>query len=111
MPLCVTDCFDAFNHHQLGANTMDSKGYGVLNGEFRFSTPPPPVSIKLHKYYFANFLQEGIGQLKIVSGGIQLHGQAVIMDMLRASTIRSRHGQPISIGKFPLHKSHNGHYK
>jgi len=40
-----------------------------------------------------------MGQLKIVPGGIQLSGQAVIMDMLRASTIRSRHGQPISIGK------------
>lgn len=43
--------------------------------------------------------QDGMGQLKIVPGGIQLTGQAVIMDMLRASTIRSRHGQPISIGK------------
>ncbi|XP_034479702.1 delta-sarcoglycan [Drosophila innubila] len=43
------------------------------------------------------FSTEGMGQLKIVPGGIQLSGQAVIMDMLRASTIRSRHGQPISI--------------
>lgn len=40
-----------------------------------------------------------MGQLKIVPGGIQLTGQALIMDMLRASTIRSRHGQPIAIGK------------
>ncbi|XP_037726288.1 delta-sarcoglycan [Drosophila subpulchrella] len=43
------------------------------------------------------FSTEGMGQLKIVPGGIQLSGQAIIMDMLRASTIRSRHGQPISI--------------
>ncbi|KAH8275893.1 hypothetical protein KR026_000908 [Drosophila bipectinata] len=43
------------------------------------------------------FSTEGMGQLKIVPGGIQLSGQAIIMDMLRASTIRSRHGQPLSI--------------
>ncbi|XP_017055107.1 delta-sarcoglycan [Drosophila ficusphila] len=43
------------------------------------------------------FSTEGMGQLKIVPGGIQLSGQAIIMDMLRTSTIRSRHGQPISI--------------
>lgn len=49
--------------------------------------------------YFPLHLQEGMGQLKIVPGGIQLTGQALIMDMLRASTIRSRHGQPIAIGK------------
>ncbi|XP_055846979.1 delta-sarcoglycan [Episyrphus balteatus] len=43
------------------------------------------------------FSSEGMGQLKIVPGGIQLTGQAFIMDLLRASTIRSKHGQPISI--------------
>ncbi|XP_036222198.2 homeobox protein prospero [Bactrocera oleae] len=43
------------------------------------------------------FTTDGMGQLKIVPGGIQLTGQALIMDMLRASTIRSRHGQPIAI--------------
>ncbi|XP_061398344.1 uncharacterized protein LOC133334061, partial [Musca vetustissima] len=43
------------------------------------------------------FSTEGMGQLKIVPGGIQLTGQALIMDMLRASSIRSRHGQPLSI--------------
>ncbi|KAH8235329.1 hypothetical protein KR038_000773 [Drosophila bunnanda] len=43
------------------------------------------------------FSTEGMGQLKIIPGGIQLSGQAIIMDMLRASTIRSRQGQPISI--------------
>ncbi|XP_067635768.1 probable serine/threonine-protein kinase cdc7 [Eurosta solidaginis] len=44
-----------------------------------------------------DFTLDGMGQLKIVPGGIQLTGQALIMDMLRASTIRSRHGQPIAI--------------
>uniref|UniRef100_A0A182N024 Zeta-sarcoglycan n=1 Tax=Anopheles dirus TaxID=7168 RepID=A0A182N024_9DIPT len=38
-----------------------------------------------------------MGQLKIVPGGIQLTGQALILNTLRASTIRSKHGQPISV--------------
>lgn len=41
-----------------------------------------------------------MGQLKIVAGGIQLSGQALVLDLLRASSIRSRHGQPIQIGMF-----------
>lgn len=40
-----------------------------------------------------------MGQLKVVSGGLQLSGNTLVLDMLRASTIRSRHGQPLSIGK------------
>lgn len=40
-----------------------------------------------------------MGQLKIVPGGLQLSGQALFLDVLRASSIRSRHGQPITIGK------------
>ncbi|XP_065093576.1 zeta-sarcoglycan [Ochlerotatus camptorhynchus] len=43
------------------------------------------------------FSSDGMGQLKIVSGGIQLTGQAMVLDILRASSIRSKHGQPISI--------------
>lgn len=43
-------------------------------------------------------LQDGMGQLKIVPGGLQLSGQALFLDVLRASSIRSRHGQPITIG-------------
>lgn len=43
-----------------------------------------------------------MGQLKIVAGGIQLSGQALVLDLLRASSIRSRHGQPIQIGMFAL---------
>lgn len=39
-----------------------------------------------------------MGQLKIVPGGLQLTGQALFLDVLRASSIRSRHGQPITIG-------------
>lgn len=38
-----------------------------------------------------------MGQLKVVPGGLQLTGQAIVMDQLRASTIRSRHAQPIVI--------------
>ncbi|ALC48182.1 Scgdelta [Drosophila busckii] len=44
-----------------------------------------------------NFTIHGMGLLKIVPGGIQLNGQAVFMDMLRASTIRSRPGHPLKI--------------
>ncbi|XP_052563444.1 uncharacterized protein LOC120428374 isoform X2 [Culex pipiens pallens] len=43
------------------------------------------------------FSADGMGQLKIVSGGVELRGQALVLDMLRASSIRSRHGTPISI--------------
>jgi len=44
--------------------------------------------------------KDGMGHLKIVPGGIQLTGQALVMDTLRASTIRSRPGQPIAIGNY-----------
>jgi hypothetical protein len=40
-----------------------------------------------------------MGQLKVVSGGIQLTGQALMLDILRASTIKSKHGQPITLGE------------
>ncbi|XP_059616807.1 delta-sarcoglycan isoform X2 [Phlebotomus argentipes] len=43
------------------------------------------------------FSSEGMGQLKVVAGGLQLSGQALVLDILRASTIRSRHAQSISI--------------
>lgn len=36
-----------------------------------------------------------MGQLKIVPGGLQLTGQALFLDVLRASSIRSKFGQPI----------------
>ncbi|CAO1337825.1 unnamed protein product [Diamesa hyperborea] len=39
---------------------------------------------------------DGMGQLKVVNGGIQLDGQAMILDELRTSHIRSRHGQPLT---------------
>ena len=41
--------------------------------------------------------QEGMGQLRIVTGGIQLSGQAMVLDALIASSIRSRRGQPITV--------------
>ncbi|KAJ9596317.1 hypothetical protein L9F63_012650, partial [Diploptera punctata] len=40
---------------------------------------------------------EGMGQLRIVTGGIQLSGQAMVLDALIASSIRSRRGQPITV--------------
>ncbi|XP_052900291.1 delta-sarcoglycan [Anopheles moucheti] len=43
------------------------------------------------------FSSNGMGQLKIVPGGIQLTGQALVLNTLRASSIRSKHGQPISV--------------
>ena len=41
--------------------------------------------------------QEGLGPLKIVQGGIQLKGEAIVLDSLVASRIRSRKGHPIHI--------------
>ncbi|KAK3910986.1 Delta-sarcoglycan [Frankliniella fusca] len=38
-----------------------------------------------------------MGQLRVVAGGLQLNGQAMVMDALVASNIRSRRGQPITI--------------
>ena len=38
-----------------------------------------------------------MGQLRVVAGGIRLDGQAMVLDALIASNIRSRRGQPITI--------------
>lgn len=38
-----------------------------------------------------------MGQLRIVPGGLQLLGQALVLDSLFASGIKSRRGMPISI--------------
>lgn len=43
------------------------------------------------------FSSEGMGQLRVVAGGLQLNGPAMVMDALIASNIRSRRGQPITI--------------
>lgn len=43
------------------------------------------------------FSSEGMGQLKIVTGGLRLEGTAYVLDSLIASSIRSRRGQPIVI--------------
>lgn len=39
------------------------------------------------------FFQEGIGSLKVVPGGIELRGQAAVLDALVASSLRSRRGK------------------
>jgi len=38
-----------------------------------------------------------MGRLKVVEDGLQLHGRAMVLDALVASTIRSRPGAPISV--------------
>ncbi|KAF5289339.1 hypothetical protein FQA39_LY15125 [Lamprigera yunnana] len=43
------------------------------------------------------FSSQGMGQLRIVAGGLRLEGRAYVIDALIASTIRSRAGQPIVI--------------
>ncbi|KAL4703404.1 hypothetical protein ACJJTC_011193 [Scirpophaga incertulas] len=44
-----------------------------------------------------NFNSAGMGQLRIVPGGLQLLGQALVLDSLFASNIKSRRGQPITM--------------
>ncbi|XP_045526681.1 delta-sarcoglycan-like [Pieris brassicae] len=44
-----------------------------------------------------DFNSEGMGQLRIVPGGLQLLGQALVLDSLFASSIKSRRGHPIAI--------------
>uniref|UniRef100_A0A336MWC4 CSON006999 protein n=1 Tax=Culicoides sonorensis TaxID=179676 RepID=A0A336MWC4_CULSO len=46
------------------------------------------------------FSSNGMGHLKMVPGGIQLNGQSMIMDTLRASKIKARQGQPITIESY-----------
>ncbi|KAJ8922665.1 hypothetical protein NQ315_007697 [Exocentrus adspersus] len=43
------------------------------------------------------FSSEGMGHLKIITGGIRLEGKAFVLDSLIASSIRSRTGQPIVV--------------
>lgn len=76
---------------------MDFESHGIFTGmRSRIETFSAshvfngPISVCL--------LQDGMGQLKVVPGGLQLSGQAWVLDMLRASNIRSRYGQPITLG-------------
>ena len=59
-----------------------------------------------------SLFQEGIGSLKVVPGGIELRGQAAILDALIASSIRSRRGRNLvleSWGNFTASaRSHDG---
>ncbi|ODM99510.1 Delta-sarcoglycan [Orchesella cincta] len=43
------------------------------------------------------FSADGLGPLKVIPGGIQLRGEAMVLDNLVASKIGSRKGQPIHI--------------
>lgn len=38
-----------------------------------------------------------MGQLRIVPGGLQLLGQALVLDSLFTSSIKSRRGQPVLV--------------
>ncbi|KAG7305430.1 hypothetical protein JYU34_009501 [Plutella xylostella] len=44
-----------------------------------------------------DFNSEGMGQLRIVPGGLQLLGQALVLDSMFASSIKARRGQPITL--------------
>lgn len=43
------------------------------------------------------FFQDGIGSLKIIPGGIELRGQAAILDALIASSVKSRRGNNLML--------------
>lgn len=55
------------------------------------------MSESYHTWTYTLF-QDGMGQMRIVEGGIQLEGQAIILDELKTSHIKSRHGQPLTFG-------------
>ncbi|XP_063223969.1 delta-sarcoglycan [Bacillus rossius redtenbacheri] len=46
------------------------------------------------------FSSEGMGHLRIVTGGVRLSGQALVLDALVASSIRSRKNQPVVVESF-----------
>lgn len=78
---------------QFGSDALDSQSHGsVICKNLIFL-----YVIILMKYNV--LIQDGIGQLKVVDGGVQLEGQAIILDELRTSHVRSRFGQPITFGK------------
>lgn len=41
-------------------------------------------------------LQDGIGNMKITPNGIQLNGEAMVLDSLMTSQITSKRGQPLT---------------
>lgn len=43
--------------------------------------------------FFHLLFQEGIGSLRVVPGGVELRGQATILDALVASSLKSRKGR------------------
>ncbi|CAG5103881.1 Similar to Sgcz: Zeta-sarcoglycan (Mus musculus) [Cotesia congregata] len=59
--------------------------------ERRESKPKKPINVLRRKSI--NIIKEGIGSLKVVPGGVELRGQAAILDALIASSVRSRKGR------------------
>lgn len=95
MSLCYNFPPHGFNLRKFGNDTLDFKSYGSVIGK--------KIILKLTFKIidFNNNLsknQDGIGQLKVIDGGVQLEGQAIILDQLKTSHVRSRHGQPITFG-------------
>jgi hypothetical protein len=106
MPFHINFITNDIDYHKFIVNLMDIKSYGIFWGEcfvikFIHSFFFPSVDIHL-KYEFNGIIiiliQDGMGQLKVIPGGLQLSGQTLVLDVLRASNIRSRLGQPIVIG-------------
>lgn len=95
----VSVCVDLWSvdvdRDEFGADPLDTEGDGFLDGEFFFVWARSGI---LNIHSFVSWLQDGMGSLKVVAGGLQLSGQALVLDVLKASAIRSRQGQPISIG-------------
>lgn len=77
-----------------------SVGYGAWSYHRNNSFCPSPISFygdtARRVSRFSRF-QEGMGQLKIVPGGLRLDGKAFVMGSLIASNISSRTGQPIVV--------------
>ncbi|OAD57194.1 Zeta-sarcoglycan [Eufriesea mexicana] len=62
----------------------------IVNGRPRKS---PDREARLFPDSHFLFFQKGIGSLKVVPGGIELRGQAAVLDALVASSLRSRQGK------------------
>lgn len=93
MFVCHNILVNGADLRELGSDTLDTESYGDFFGELK------TFGAFRWKFWFEfNWWQDGIGQLKVVDGGVQLEGQAVILDELKTSHIRSRHGLPITFG-------------
>lgn len=63
-------------------------------GPFALIYGPLPLPITLIHIHLP---QDGMGPLKVIPGGIQLRGEAILLNNLVASRIRSRKATPIRL--------------